>query len=231
MEDPMITKLVCLFQVLILVLLSASSALPLFAQEPPNDSNGDDANLSQTLFLPLIENNTTANEEVAEEALIEEFATEDEILEETMAEEPEADEALVQASAVNRIAVDLSSDPQTTGYPDSRKIVRDANGNLYLAYRKKASDGFLHIYVARLAAGSSTFTNTGQSIETTQIPYTQRVPSLTVDENNGIHVAWYGPDANSAGPNERQIRYTRSLGTSGSAITWAPVAAPAFVTG
>jgi len=135
----------------------------------------------------------------------------------------------VQADALNPIPVDSISDPRTTGYPDSRKLVRDSKDNLYFAYRKKGDDGAQHIFVARLLEGDSTFTNTDEPIETMLVPFTQRVPSLAIDDDNTLHVVWYGPDANSAGANDRQIRYTRSQQISDGEITWAPVIAPAGI--
>ena len=119
-------------------------------------------------------------------------------------------EAPAEAASLDGILVDTVSDPQVTGYPDSRKVVRDSRDNVYVAYRKKVDDGSLHIFVAKLSNKGSKFTNTEKSIETELLPYTQRVPSLAIDEKDTLHVVWYGTDENSTGDDDRQIKYTRA---------------------
>ena len=139
----------------------------------------------------------------------------------------------VQAQAVTDslegIAVDTTSDPQATGYPDSRKIVRDSRDNLYVAYRKKVDDGSFHIFVAKLSAKDDKFTNTEKSIETELLSYTQRVPSIAIDKKDTLHVVWYGTDAASAGEDDRQIKYTRSPVAANGKMKWDPVIAPAGI--
>lgn len=132
-----------------------------------------------------------------------------------------------QPGTLAPLAVDTVSDPQVTGYPDSRKVVRDSDGNVYIAYRKKLSDGSQHIFVATLLNTSRTFTTTAKSIETEIMPQTQRVPSLAIDANNTLHVVWYGTDANSTGANERQIKYTRAHLAADRNLTWTSVVEPA----
>lgn len=138
-------------------------------------------------------------------------------------------EAPAEAASLDGIAVDTVSDPQVTGYPDSRKVVRDSRGNIYVAYRKKIADGSLHIFVAKLANKGSKFTNTEKSIETELLPYTQRVPSLAIDEKDTLHVVWYGTDENSTGDDDRQIKYTRTPLTASGKMKWGPVIEPAGV--
>ncbi len=132
-----------------------------------------------------------------------------------------------QGASLVRIAVDVVTDAQVTGYPDSRKIVRDSRNNLYVAYRKKNSDGKFHTFVAALPSGGRQFRNTETSIESILVRETQRVPSLTIDENDVLHVVWYGPDSTSQSPNERQIRYTRAPAQTSTPLNWAPVQSPA----
>jgi len=141
-------------------------------------------------------------------------------------------QAQAATGTIEGITVDTTSDPQVTGYPDSRKIVRDSRDNLYVAYRNKIDDGSFHIFVAKLPAKDDKFTNTEKSIETELLPYTQRVPSIALDEKDTLHVVWYGEDAASAGADDRQIKYTRSPVTANGKLKWAPVIAPAgMITG
>ncbi len=138
-------------------------------------------------------------------------------------------QAQANADDLERIAVDTTSDPQVTGYPDSRKVVRDSRDNLYVAYRKKIEDGSFHIFVAKMAAKDNEFTNTKQSIETELLPYTQRVPSLAIDDKDTLHVVWYGEDSASAGEDDRQIKYTRARVVANGKLKWEPVIAPAGI--
>lgn len=129
----------------------------------------------------------------------------------------------VRAQSTPLQTVDTTDDAQVLGYPDSRKLVADAQGRLYVAYRKKfrqAQALVYHIFVARSTDGGTTWMvlNQNQPIETVG-DYTQRVPSLAIDANNGLHLVWYGQDAGSAAADERQIKYVRS--TDGGA-TWSP---------
>jgi len=133
------------------------------------------------------------------------------------------------AGSLDGTLVDTVSDPQVTGYPDSRKVVRDSKDNIYVAYRKKIDDGSLHIFVARLSNKSSKFTNTEKSIETELLPYTQRVPSLAIDEKDTLHVVWYGTDENSTGDDDRQIKYTRAPLKSTGKMNWDAVIEPAGI--
>ncbi|MEZ4737312.1 MAG: sialidase family protein [Caldilineaceae bacterium] len=138
--------------------------------------------------------------------------------------EDEADLALADlemvSSAALQAVVDTTEDYKALGYPDSRKIVRDDTGNLYIAYRKKLN-GQYRIFLAKSTDQGSSWQvlNHNQPIETVG-DYTQRVPSLAVGRNadntaNYLHVAWYGNDSTHTG-NNRQIKYTR-LTTEGIA--------------
>ena len=87
---------------------------------------------------------------------------------------------MVTLGSTSTIA-DSTSDDKGLGYPDGRKIARDATGNLYIAYRKKyraESALAYHIFVAKSIDNGATWTvlNRNRPIETIG-DYTQRVPS------------------------------------------------------
>jgi hypothetical protein len=117
--------------------------------------------------------------------------------------------------------VDETDDYRGLGYTDQRKIARDSNGNLYLAYRKKYPTGqsaCYHIFVSKSSDNGASWTvlNQNAPIERTG-DCAQRVPTIAVDDRDVIHVAWYGKDPDNTGDNQRQIKYARS--TDGGA-TW-----------
>jgi hypothetical protein len=117
--------------------------------------------------------------------------------------------------------IDSTQDEKALGYPDSRKIVRNSQGHLFVAYRKQHTvekESLYHIFVAKSTDKGATWAvlNDNQPIETVG-DYQQRVPSIAIDANDVLHVVWYGNDADNDGENERQIKYVRS--TDGG-ITW-----------
>ncbi|MDQ3250296.1 MAG: glycoside hydrolase, partial [Chloroflexota bacterium] len=117
--------------------------------------------------------------------------------------------------------VDQTQDSKALGYTDNRKIVRDRQGNLYIAYRKKYKIGAntdYHIFVAQSTNNGSTWTvlNHDQSVETVG-NFNQRVPSIAIDAKDNLHLVWYGADAQNPGENQHQIKYVRS--TDGG-VTW-----------
>jgi hypothetical protein len=115
--------------------------------------------------------------------------------------------------------VDRTQDFEALGFPDQRKVVRDTNGALYVAYRKR-HDGMYRIFVARSTDDGASWRvlNGDRPIEGVG-DYQQRVPSIAIDGENTLHVAWYGTDSRHPGENERQIKYTQSR--DGGA-TWSP---------
>lgn len=130
---------------------------------------------------------------------------------------------LTPALSAYAAPIDRSEDPYALGYSDSRKIVRDSYGKLYVAYRKKYKQLRLttyHIFVAKSADGGSTWAvaNANRPIESVG-DFQQRVPSIAIDSNDVLHVAWYGNDAANSGANQRQIKYVRS---SDGGNTWSP---------
>lgn len=114
--------------------------------------------------------------------------------------------------------IDTTEDYKALGYTDSRKIVRDEEGDLYVAYRKKWQ-GQYRIFVAKSTNQGKSWTilNGKKPIESVG-NYTQRVPSLAIgrtedERSNFLHLVWYGNDGEHPG-NERQIKYLR-LTTTG----------------
>ena len=109
--------------------------------------------------------------------------------------------------------VDTTEDYKALGYTDNRKVVRDDEGNLYVAYRKKWQ-GQYRIFIAKSTDEGNRWQvlNDNQPVETVG-DYTQRVPSLAIGRNtndnaNFLHLVWYGNDQDHGG-NERQIKYLR----------------------
>lgn len=114
--------------------------------------------------------------------------------------------------------VDKTEDYKALGYTDNRKIVRDDDDNLYIAYRKKWQ-GQYRIFIAKSTNQGKRWQvlNGNKPIEEVG-DYTQRVPSLAIgrngkDDGDFLHLVWYGNDQEHPG-NERQIKYLR-LTTAG----------------
>ena len=124
--------------------------------------------------------------------------------------------------------VGTTEDYKAMGYPDQRKIVRDSQGRLYVAYRKKypaGGDNPYHIFVSRSTDGGATWTvlNGNRPIENTG-NFMQRPPSIAVDANDTLHVVWYGNDANHSAENDREIKYVRSSDGGATWSDWVNVA-------
>jgi hypothetical protein len=124
--------------------------------------------------------------------------------------------------------IDVSDDYRALGYPDQRKIARDSQGNLYVAYRKQfmlTAKTTSHIFVARSTDNGATWAvvNRGLPIEAVG-DYNQRVPAIAVDGHDVIHVVWVGIDARNTSANERQIKYAHSTDGGNSWSGWIPVA-------
>ncbi len=124
--------------------------------------------------------------------------------------------------------VDTTQDVKAMGYPDGRKVVRDRAGDLYVAYRKKFKQEQLtayHIFVAKSHDNGTTWQvlNHGQPIEKVG-DYNQRVPAIAIDDQQMIHVVWYGKDAQHNGSEENQIKYVRSSDGGNSWSAWRNIA-------
>lgn len=125
---------------------------------------------------------------------------------------------VLTASNVVSSVIDITEDYKALGYTDNRKLVRDDQDNLYVAYRKKWN-GVYRIFMAKSTDQGKRWTilNGKKPVETIG-DYTQRVPSLAIgrnakDDGNFLHLVWYGNDSAHVG-NERQIKYLR-LTTAG----------------
>ncbi|MEZ4709775.1 MAG: sialidase family protein [Caldilineaceae bacterium] len=122
------------------------------------------------------------------------------------------------------VLVDTTEDDSVLGFPDSRKLAVDAQGNLYVAYRKRfklLKTTRFHIFVSKSSDGGATWqvTNGGRPVEEVG-DFVQRVPSIAVDADDVIHVIWYGTDAQFSGTNERQIKYVQSADGGASWSMW-----------
>lgn len=127
----------------------------------------------------------------------------------------------LQAATMPPTAIDETQNSKAMGYTDSRKVVRDAQGNLYVAYRKKYKlhyETAYHIFVAKSTDNGLTWhvLNAAQPIETVG-DFNQRVPAIAIDRADGLHVVWYGPDETTTNDDENQLKYVHS--TDGG-LTW-----------
>ncbi|NOT47055.1 MAG: exo-alpha-sialidase [Acidobacteria bacterium] len=120
------------------------------------------------------------------------------------------------ATVFGQTTFGTSEDGKALGYPDGRKIVRDASGNLYAAFRKKYNS-YYQIFVAKSSNGGSTWNVPSTPISTVSGSFNQRVPSIAIDGSNTLHVTWYGQDSGNSGTNQRQIKYSKSTDLG---LTW-----------
>lgn len=129
---------------------------------------------------------------------------------------PPIEEAQLEITSGRYTRVDRVDDYRALGYPGSRKIVRDSQDNLYVAYRKgykREDEAHQRIFVARSTNNGKTWKvlNNNRPIESVG-DYVQRVPSIAIGAADSLHVVWYGLDAETGGEaDNRQIKYTRSL--------------------
>ncbi|MBX3015019.1 MAG: exo-alpha-sialidase [Caldilineaceae bacterium] len=170
------------------------------AQTPAPANQQGTAAVEHHLYLPAVMNNSETRTVTVTEPLSDDA-------------EIQLPDVATVSSAASMVAVDSTEDYKALGYSDSRKIVRDEAGNLYIAYRKKFN-GQYRIFIAKSTdqGRSWTILNNQQPIENIG-PYTQRVPSLAIgrsekEDANFLHVVWYGNDSANPG-NQRQIHYLR----------------------
>ncbi|MBX3011972.1 MAG: exo-alpha-sialidase [Caldilineaceae bacterium] len=120
--------------------------------------------------------------------------------------------------------IDYTQNIKAMGYTDSRKIVRDSQGQLYVAYRKKYKLHRVtayHIFVAKSADNGAHWTvvNAGRPIESVG-DFNQRVAAIGIDSQDRLHVVWYGADASTLAEEENQIKYVRSTDGGNSWSAW-----------
>ncbi|MBC7796320.1 MAG: exo-alpha-sialidase [Pyrinomonadaceae bacterium] len=123
-------------------------------------------------------------------------------------------------STLSSTVVATTEDPKAMGYPDGRKVVRDAKNNIYVAFRKKQG-GAYKIFVSKSSDNGNIWnlTNHSQPISVIKGSCNQRVPAIAIDTKNVLHLVWYGLDTNCSDSksNERQIKYSSS---SNGGNTW-----------
>jgi hypothetical protein len=117
------------------------------------------------------------------------------------------------------VTVSSTPDQKAMGYPDGRKIVRDSNGNLYVAFRGKLVSSVYEIYVSKSTDGGANWSvmNGGSYISTNSSGVNQRVPSIAIDSADNLHVVWYGCDNSSTCVDQRVIKYQKYDAVNG---TW-----------
>jgi hypothetical protein len=129
--------------------------------------------------------------------------------------------AYARPLAPTSMVVDQTEHVKSMGYTDSRKIVRDTKGNLYIAYRKKYKLHYqtaYHIFVAKSDDNGRTWAILNRNRPIASVgDFNQRVPSIAIDAQDRLHIVWYGPDETTANSDENQIKYAQS--TDGGA-TW-----------
>ena len=140
--------------------------------------------------------------------------------------------AQIQSIATEPGLIDQTQNNKAMGYTDSRKIVRDSVGNLYVAYRKKYklhAETAYHIFVAKSSDNGSRWRilNDERPIETVG-DMNQRVPAIAIDQHDGLHVVWYGPDESGMSNDENQIKYVHSTDGGESWSAWRNIS---FVSG
>jgi hypothetical protein len=116
-------------------------------------------------------------------------------------------------------SIDVVEDLRALGYSGQRKIATDKMGNIFVAYRKKHQSRS-EIFVARLSGSG-----TAKILREAEKPIAvigsaeQRVPSIAVDSKGTVHSVWYGSNAADR-PDNRQIKYARSLDQGASWSAW-----------
>lgn len=118
--------------------------------------------------------------------------------------------------------VATTTDANSTGFTDSRKIVRNpATGRLFVAYRALTSISGVsnyHEFVSYSDDNGLTWNrcNAGNPIDNIGNSK-HRNPSLAIDSKNALHLVWYGNDSSAPTSDEMEIKYSRS---SDDCATW-----------
>ena len=124
-----------------------------------------------------------------------------------------------ESQTTNSLALDLTNtnlktesfneyistdDNKGLGYTGQNKIAIDSKGNIYFVYREKV-EGKYEIFITKIDKNKNLVFNK----PVTDIKSTQRVPSMTIDYRDNIHIVWYGIDINQENLG-RQIKYIKS---------------------
>jgi hypothetical protein len=124
--------------------------------------------------------------------------------------------------------IDQTQQVKSMGYTDSRKLVRDRAGNLYVAYRKKFKlhyETAYHVFVATSRDNGRTWAVLNNNRPIAEVgDFNQRVPSIAIDRHDRLHVVWYGADATSAHSDENQIKYVSSVDGGATWSAWRNIA-------
>jgi hypothetical protein len=83
-------------------------------------------------------------------------------------------------------AVKTEAEPESTGYPDQRKLAITSDGHLHVIYHRKDGNSILQIYHAESADGGRTWVEE----QVTNAARDQNFPSLAVDSKDNLHVVW-----------------------------------------
>ncbi len=119
------------------------------------------------------------------------------------------------------VKVGSTDDNKGLGYTGQDKVAINSNGEIFTAYRAKTKEDF-EIYISKSKNGKLI----SNKVVTDSDGATQRVPSIAVDQNDTIHVVWYGLTEGSN--NGRQVKYIRSIDNGKS---WSKPTIPSLVEG
>jgi hypothetical protein len=112
--------------------------------------------------------------------------------------------------------ITTTTDWQGLAWGETWKLAESNNGTLYVAYRSQERGGQGYkAYVDFSKDRGVTWSHMGGGpvFPGTQV---QRVPALAIGSNDVIQVIWYGEPGSSAGGVDRQIWYSRWLGSGWS---------------
>ena len=119
--------------------------------------------------------------------------------------------------------VSSTTDWQGLAWGQTWKLAQSSNGTLYVAYRSQERGGQGYkAFVDFSRDNGITWAHLGNGpiLPGTQI---QRIPSLAIGSDDVLHVVWYGESGDSSGPVDRQIWYSRWVGTAWSTAKIIPL--------
>jgi len=118
----------------------------------------------------------------------------------------------VWADSIYTIKTDASITGETSAGGQSKKLVRSSNGDFHTVYTY-ITGANRQIFYSKSTDGGQTWTET----QLTNDAYDQIRPTMAIDSNNNIYVAWHGKSANSTG--FFQIRFIKFSNGSWSGVT------------